>query len=439
MQRKTIRCLDILSKKGELDRASAKMKKEVEGDLHEIRTTDESWYTRVFENMSGKHDGKAMQSGLLEYLMQRLTPLGEHKRIPMSSMKEEMLALRLLASLEIKVSKTPIKDDRVVGETEYVDGQEKGWEILNSILTVVAQAPFCLYPATGSSQRRPPITIHLLAFFTRTCLTDKFLDKIGLEEFCTEHTSHIISDEEAYAIATHGYSEVKDAHNPNHGHGKTFAQSSQGPCMPCTFRLTREGKRDLAAGLQQSCHFGVIEWQWQAWCLNRLIEGIDEGRLSVVDAILEKDTQGCNAMMHAVSVSSCRYHPGHLVSSTDLPFCYRTSQVNDQASGYAALTIRMLVQAVSFSTSGDPQAKEKAVRRVLNTADDAHFSPPMAAISLRNLNAMEGFLQVGARYWDKKINGKLPRQAKQQHDLTIGKCSRICVSLLHTVLTPLLR
>jgi len=184
-----IRCLDILSKKGELDRASAKMKKEVEGDLHEIRTTDESWYTRVFENMSGKHDGKAMQSGLLEYLMQRLTPLGEHKRIPMSSMKEEMLALRLLASLEIKVSKTPIKDDRVVGETEYVDGQEKGWEILNSILTVVAQAPFCLYPATGSSQRRPPITIHLLAFFTRTCLTDKFLDKIGLEEFCTEHTS----------------------------------------------------------------------------------------------------------------------------------------------------------------------------------------------------------------------------------------------------------
>ena len=72
------------------------------------------------------------------------------------------------------------------------------------------------------------------------------------------------------------------------------------------------------------------------------------------------------------------------------------------------------------------------MRRVLNTADDAHFSPPMAAISLRNLNAMEGFLQVGARYWDKKINGKLPRQAKQQHDLTIGKCSRICVSLLHT-------
>ena len=276
------------------------MKREVEEDLHDIRTTDESWYTRVFDKMSGKHDGKAMQSGLLAYLMQRLTPLGEHKRIPMSSMKEEMLALRLLASLEIKVSKTPIQDDSVGGETEYVDGQEKGWEILNSILTVVAQAPFCLYPATGSSQRRPPITIHLLAFFLRTCLTDKFLDKIGLEEFCKEHTSHIISEAEAYAIATHGYAEVEDAHNPNHGHGKTLAQSSQGPCMPCTFRLTREGKRDLGAGLQQSCHFGVIEWQ--AWCLNRLIEGIDDGRLSVVDAILEKDSQGCNAMMHAVSV-----------------------------------------------------------------------------------------------------------------------------------------
>ena len=176
------------------------------------------------------------------------------------------------------------------------------------------------------------------------------------------------------AIATHGYKEVEDRHNPLYGHGKSFLQSSQSPCMPCSFRLCREGKDDFGAGLQQAAHAGNLEWV--AFCLNRLLENIDEGRLTVVKAILEPDSMGCNAMMHAA---------------------------NDTKSGFAGFTIRMLVHAAAFSTP-DVDKKEKVIRKVLNRYDYSNCSPALACATLMNFPAMEAFVALGAKVADKKVN-----------------------------------
>jgi len=161
--------------------------------------------------------------------------------------------------------------------------------------------------------RCPPITIHLLAFYLRACLSEKAWEEFQIEEVCDEATGHIISDDVAYAIATHGYHEVEDSHSPLRGHGETLAQSARG-CMPCCFRLSRGGAKDWAAGLQQAVHFGKIEGA--AFFLNRLLERID-GK-SLVTTMLQTDEAGCNTMMHAA---------------------------NDMQSGFSWLSIRLLVHA----------------------------------------------------------------------------------------------
>lgn len=147
-------------------------------------------------------------------------------------------------------------------------------------------------------------------------------------------------------------------------------------------RLTREGKDGWGAGLQQAAHFGRSEWI--AFCLNRLIEGIDGGKLSVTDAILDTDSASCNSMMHAA---------------------------NDTHSGYCGLSIRMMVAATAYSIV-DPREKEKAVRRILNTFDDAGFSPSLAAASLMNIKALECFRDLGAKLLDSKVNGRVSNQVQ---------------------------
>jgi hypothetical protein len=147
----------------------------------------------------------------------------------------------------------------------------------------------------------------------QACLSEEAWEEFQIEEFCDEATGHIISDDVAYAIATHGYHEVEDSHSPLRVHGETLAQSARG-CMPCCFRLSRGGAKDWAAGLQQAVHFGKIEGA--AFFLNRLLERID-GK-SLVTTMLQTDEAGCNTMMHAA---------------------------NDMQSGFSWLSIRLLVHA----------------------------------------------------------------------------------------------
>jgi hypothetical protein len=359
-------------------KAEKRLKRECEQSLVRLSKLDDEYYTSIAENLDNITNKQNINSGLGQYLSMNLTLLAEHPRIPKSSMRYEMLAVRLMAALET----TQYTSEKTL------DYSERGRDILNQILTTAAQVPFCLFPANGSNVRCPPITVHLLAFYMRTCLSEKAWKEFKIEKFCEEATSHFISDDVAYAIATHGYSEVMDSHNPLHGHGKSFAQSARG-CMPCCFRLTREGKDDWGSGLQQAVHFGKIEGA--AFVLNRLLEGID-GK-EVVPTMLESDEAGCNAMMHAA---------------------------NDMDSGFSWLSIRMLIHAASFSTV-DPSQKEMAVRTVLNKADNFGFTPVLASCSLMNQATMETFAQVGARLYDKKINGKAATKMMKMHDMIVSK------------------
>ncbi len=377
-------CIEMLNT--EADPGQERLKRECEQSLKRLSKLDDEYYTQIAENLDNSINKDKIDSGLGKYLSMNLTPLGEHPRIPKSSMRFEMLAVRLMAALETTqhVTVVNVETGEDVVRSKHLDFCERGKDILNQILTTAAQVPFCLFPATGSNVRCPPITVHLLAFYMRTCLSEKAWKEFKIEEFCEEATKHIISDDMAYAIATHGYSEVQDRHNPLHGHGKSFAQSARG-CMPCCFRLTREGCKDWAAGLQQAVHFGKIEGA--AFVLNRLLERID-GK-SVVPTMLESDEAGCNSMMHAA---------------------------NDMNSGFSWLSIRMLVHAASFSTV-DPTEKEMAVRTVLNKADNFGFTPALASCSLMNQPTMETFAQVGARLYDKKINGKAKTKMMKMQDM----------------------
>ncbi|KAK1744158.1 hypothetical protein QTG54_004691 [Skeletonema marinoi] len=377
-------CIELLNSNSETDPGQERLKRECEQSLERLSKLDDDYYTRIAENLDNSSNRDNIDSGLGRYLSMNLTPLGEHPRIPKSSMRFEMLAVRLMAALETtqRISVVNAKTGEEAAETK-LDYSERGKDILNQILTTAAQVPFCLFPATGSTVRCPPITVHLLAFYMRTCLSEKAWKEFKIEEFCEEATSQIISDDEAYAIATHGYHEVEDRHSPLHGHGKAFAQSARG-CMPCCFRLTRGGAKDWAAGLQQAVHFGKIEGA--AFVLNRLLERID-GK-SLVPTMLESDQAGCNTMMHAA---------------------------NDMNSGFSWLSIRMLVHAASFSTV-DPTEKEMAVRTVLNKSDNFGFTPALASCSLVNKATMETFAQVGARLHDKRINGKQLSKMVKMHN-----------------------
>jgi len=332
-------------------------------------------------------DGKVMSSGIGRYLGFNFTPLPSHPRIPMSSMKEEILAVKLLAMLETRQTRT-YDDGRVV---EMVDLKNQAKKILDKILTSVAQIPFCLFPANGSNERSPPITIHLIAFYLRACVSKKLLEDMDIEKVCLEGTKGILTDELAYSLASHGFEEVESKHSPMRGHATSFTESSQCPCMPCTFRLLRSGDDEWSSGLRQSVHLGKIEWV--AFSLNRLIEKIDGDRHKIVDVILEKDEYGCNATMHAA---------------------------NDNTSGYSGLSIKMMVQAVSFSTK-DFNQKAKVVRKILNTVDNSGFTPAMACVSMGNVDGLAAFVELGARLWDPKTNRKMAKSIEYA-----------CKSLVHT-------
>ena len=325
-----------------------------------------------------ENDGKTMSSGFGQYLAMNYTLLPtDNPHLTISSMKYEILAVKLMAAMEM-TGEDRYEDGRI----EQVNFAEEGKEILNNILTTVAQTPFCMFPADGSQDRRPPITVHLLAFYLRACLSEVALEKFGVEKFCKKVTEGFISEEEAYAIASHGYLEVEAQHSPMRGHAKSFGQSSQGGCMPCTFRLLRSGKRNWDEGLRMSCHLGIVEWT--ACALNRLIENSGDGKQTVVDEILKGDEGGCNSVMHAA---------------------------NDNSSGYAGLSIRMLVQAASFSTKGFDE-KAEVMRKVLNTADRGGATPAMASAVMENHSGMEALVDLGARLTDSKVNKKKSKHGK---------------------------
>lgn len=339
-----------------------------------LMVTDENYVTKSEKNST---------TGVGHYLSVGFTPLPPHPRIPIASVKEELLALRLIATTETAYQARHYSNGRVV----KLDFRHEASELLNKILTTVAQVPFQLFPATGSSDRVPPISVHLLAFYFRACLSEKAMREFKVEEFCMEATEWM-SDEEAYSILCHAFKEVEAAHSPYRGHSKSLVQSGCGGCMPCTFRLLRSGDENFAGGLQQAAHFGKVEWV--AFCLNRLLTGF-AGK-SVLDTILVADEQGCNAMMHAC---------------------------NDNFSGLSGLTIRLMAQAVSFETA-DVDAKPKAIRKVLNTTDGSGFTPALACISIGNTAALSALVDLGARLWDKNINSKMTRSQQASLQATIA-------------------
>lgn len=157
---------------------------------------------------------------------------------------------------------------------------------MNKILTVVAQPPFLLFPASGSGDRAPPISVHLLAFYFRACLSKAGMEKLKIEEFC-DKAAGWVSDEMAYDIATHAFKEVEEAHNPNRGHAKKLSQTGIGGCMPCACRIVRSGvtAEDWGGGLRMAAHNGRVEWL--CFALNRLMEGASEK--SVYETILMRD------------------------------------------------------------------------------------------------------------------------------------------------------
>lgn len=108
---------------------------------------------------------------------------------------------------------------------DSIDPETESTKLLNEILSTVAQPPLNLFPASGAKERVPPITVHLLAFYFRACLTEKAMIDFCIEEFCEKVTGDWLSDELAYALATHAFKEVENAHNPRKGHSKTFSQA----------------------------------------------------------------------------------------------------------------------------------------------------------------------------------------------------------------------
>lgn len=92
-------CIEILINV-ETDPGLERLKRECEQSLQRLSTLDDDHYTRIAENLDNIKNREQMDSGLRQYLSLRLTPLGEHQRIPKLSMRFEMLAVRLMAALE---------------------------------------------------------------------------------------------------------------------------------------------------------------------------------------------------------------------------------------------------------------------------------------------------------------------------------------------------
>lgn len=364
---------------GNCTRASFYMSPDEKVKAHKLVDDLEVEVKKVIKAMTGKEslpnmDGVA-QNVLGGYFSADFTPLGEvSPRLPKDTFKEEILAVRLLAAIDdsVKVTKQVVGDDgeRVGVNVDYAD---EARELLNKILTVVAQPPFLLFPASGSADRAPPISVHLLAFYFRACLSKAGLEKLKIEEFC-DKAAGWVSDEMAYDIATHAFKEVEEAHNPNRGHAKKLSQTGMGGCMPCACRIVRSGvtAEDWGGGLQMAAHNGRIEWL--CFALNRLLEGTSEK--SVYETILMRDEQACSTVMHAA---------------------------NDTHSRLCGTTLRLLAQAVAFSTPNSADKREK-VRDILESEDDYGMFPALAAVSLRNSIAVAAFADLGARVWDNNNN-----------------------------------
>ena len=319
-------------------------------------------------------DGMA-QRVLGSYFSSGYTPLGEvSANIPIDTCKEEMLAVRLLAAADdsVRITRAAATGDGSMEPGVNVNYQyaDQARALLNKILTIVAQPPFLLFPASGSGERAPPISVHLLAFYFRACLSKTGMKKLKIEEFCQEATAWL-PDETAYAIATHAFKEVEEAHNPAHGHAKKLFQTGGSGCMPCACRLVRGSgisSRDWASGLQMAAHNGRVEWT--AFALNRLMEGASDK--SIYEIILERDEQGCSTVMHAA---------------------------NDVHSRLCDTTLRLLAQAVAFC---EPNSEEKRakVRAILEADDTWGMFPALAAVTLNNTVALTAFADLGARFWD---------------------------------------
>jgi len=317
-------------------------------------------------------DGQA-EPVLGNYFSSGFNPIPNfHPRLPIDSVQEEILAVRLLAAADKSVQRSQVGEDGRVEVVESTTYSKRARELLNKILTAVAQPPFLLFPATGSDERVPPISVHLLAFYFRACLSKSGMHKLKIKQFCQEATAWL-TDEMAYSIATHAFIEVEDAHSPVRGHAKTLSDTGCGGCLPCSFRIVRAGGSDWGGGFRQAAHFGHVEWI--AFGLNRLLEGA--GHKSIVDTILECDSEGCNAIMHAV---------------------------NDDRSRFSGLTVRLIVQAVAFSTPGLDEKRE-AIRKVLDTEDKLSYTPALASISLNNSTALAALVDLGGRLWDKELSG----------------------------------
>ena len=334
---------------------------------------------KVVEAMTGSSslpskDGIAQQV-LGNYFASGYTPLGEiSPNIPIDTCKEEILAVRLLAAADdsVKIAgAVTAKGGGVMGPGLSVNHQyaDQARDLLNKILTIVAQPLFLLFPASGSGERAPPISVHLLAFYFRACLSKTGMKKLKIEDFCEEATAWL-SDEMAYAIASHAFEEVEEAHNPTNGHAKKLGQTGMGGCMPCACRIVRSGvtSTDWADGLQMAAHGGRIEWL--CFALNRLLEGASDK--SIYDIILERDEQGCSTIMHTA---------------------------NDVHSKLSGLTLRLLSQAVAFSTPNSEEKRAK-VRAILESEDTWGMFPALAAVSLNNTVALAAFADLGARFWD---------------------------------------
>ena len=127
---------------------------------------------KVVEAMTGSpslpsKDGMAQQV-LGNYFASGYTPLGEiSPNIPIDTCKEEILAVRLLAAADdsVKIARAvTAKGGGDMGPGLSVNHQyaDQARDLLNKILTIVAQPPFLLFPASAGPSYFCPSTRVLL-------------------------------------------------------------------------------------------------------------------------------------------------------------------------------------------------------------------------------------------------------------------------------------
>ena len=186
-----------------------------------------------------------------------------------------------------------------------------------------------------------------------------------------------------------------------------------------------------------SVHKGKVDWT--AFCLNRLLCRIDDGKHTVLKTILARDQHGCNAMMHAANDNFSGFSGlsiRMLVQATATSFVYN---VNDKVRGTGSgsaynnngrdgddttwsgtndhgdddgdnqqIYPPCNVNVQSHQHTSTSQERTSAVRKVLNTSDLSGFTPAMACVSVVNMSGLTALVDLGARLWDKETNRKMP-------------------------------